>query len=178
MTKQQARRFLVPYRLLIEAGEKLPKGEDFWVLGEALQRAGVKSYIQLEVDSKTLEIVSYSKKHLSLLLNDLYGPKKQDGSRDTDSKVVYDTRDLARFSRVLGSLKATSELRSGKSLEEAEIFVDTREESIKRLTKVTNELGVLVRKLLKGSKGVENTRLLQSYKEFETAVKTFISKES
>jgi hypothetical protein len=177
MTKQQARRFLVPYRLLIEAGEELPKGEDFWVLGEALQRAGVKSYIQLEVDSKNLEIVSYSKKHLGLLLNDLYGPKKQDAGRDTDSKVVYDTRDLARFSRVLESPKATSELRSGKSLEEAEIFVDTREESIKRLTKVTNELGVLLRKLLKRSRGVKNTHLLQSYKDFETAVKTFISKE-
>ena len=78
---------------------------------------------------------------------------------------------------MLGSVKATSELRSGKLLEEAEIFVDTREESIKRLSKVTKELGVLVKKLLKGSKGVESTRLLQSYKEFEAAVKIFTSKE-
>jgi hypothetical protein len=177
MTKQQARRFLIPFRLLNEAGEKLPKGEDFWVLGEALQRAGVKNYIQLEVDSKTLGIMSYSKKQLGLLLNDLYGPKKQDGNRDTDSKVVYDTRDLSRLSKVLGSPKATLELRSGKSLEEAEIFVDTREKSIKRLSKVTNELGVLVKKLLKGSRGIESTRLLQSYKGFEAAVKTFTSKE-
>ncbi len=177
MTKQQARRFLVPYRLLNEAGENLPKGEDFWVLGEALQRAGVKKYLQLEVDPKTLAIQGYDKKNLSLLLSDLYGPKqKGGGGRITAAKVVNDTRDLSRLSKVLGSEKATSALRAGWPLDEAEIYVDTREQSIARLSKVTKELGVLLKKLLPGSKGKESMRLLQSYKQFDASVKVFVSK--
>src|ERR1700734_984324 len=72
LTKAQARRFLIPYRLLHRANIKL-QGEDFWVLGEALQRSGVKKFLALEVDTKTLQIQSYSKRNLALLLNDLYG---------------------------------------------------------------------------------------------------------
>jgi hypothetical protein len=178
LKKNEARRFLVPYRLLQNAEVDLQK-EDFWMLGEALSRTGVKKFIQLEIDSKTLGILSYNKKNLGLLLDDLYGPKQKDGGRDVSKRVVDDTRDLSKLGKVLGSEKATAALRAGKSLEEAEIYVDTREESIVRLSKTTKELGVLLRKkLLPGSKGEEGLRLLRTYKEFEAAVKLFISKES
>jgi hypothetical protein len=51
----------VPYRLLKTANVTLPSGEDFWVLGEALDRAGVKKFVQLDVNPDTLEISSYNR---------------------------------------------------------------------------------------------------------------------
>jgi hypothetical protein len=176
LTKAQARRFLIPYRLLQRANIKL-KGEDFWVLGEALQRSGVKKFLALEVDTKTLQILSYNRKNLALLLNDLYGPRKG-AQRDTSAKVVYDTRDLSRLARVLDSEKATAVLHAGKRIEEAEIYVDTKEQSLNRLQKVTKELGVLLKKLIPSPKEPQATQLLRVYKEFETAVKAFINKMS
>jgi hypothetical protein len=177
LTKAQVRRFLVPYRLLERAGVVLPKGEDFWVLGEALQRAGVKKFLQLEVDPKSLDIIGYDKKNLMLLLNDLYGPKKG-ADRVASARVVFDTRDLSRLSRVLDSEKASSVLHGGKSLEEAEIYVDSREESLSRLSKVTKALGLLLRKLVPGSKDPDGAELLKLFKQFETAVKGLISKNA
>lgn len=176
LTKAEVRRFLVPYRLLQRAGVSLPQGEDFWVLGEALQRAGIKKFLQLEVDPKALSIIGYNKKNLSLLLNDLYGPKKGTGGRDVDARVVFDTRDLSRLSRVLESDKATSVLRAGKPLEEAEIYVDTREQSMSRLSKVTKSLALLLKKLLTGAKEPDAAKLQQAFKQFETAVKAFVNK--
>jgi hypothetical protein len=176
MTKQNARRFLVPFRLLHRAGVTLP-GEDFWMLGEALQRSGIKKYLQLEVDSKTLDILGYDKRNLSALLNDLYGPKKPGSSeREVSARIVYDTRDLSRLARVLGSEKATDVLHAGKDLEEAEIHVDTREESLTRLSKVNKKLGVLLKKVLAGTRDPEGTKLLQAYKQFDASVKSFINK--
>jgi hypothetical protein len=177
LTKSQARRFLIPYRLLQRAHIQLPKGEDFWVIGEALQRSGVKKFLALEVDPKTLDIVGYNKKNLSLLLDDLYGPK-QGIQRNASAKVVYDTRDLSRLARVLESEKATSVLHAGKSIEQAEIYVDTREQSLTRLSKVTKDLGVLLKKLAPNAKNPQDAQLLRIYKEFETAVKAFISRMS
>jgi hypothetical protein len=177
LTKAQVRRFLVPYRLLQRAGITLPKGEDFWVLGEALQRSGIKKFLQLEVDPKTLDIVGYDKKSLTLLLNDLYGPKKG-ADRDISARVVFDTRDLSRLSRVLDSDNASTVLHSGKSLGEAEIYVDTREQSLTRLQKVTKELGLLLKKLVPSGKDPQGAQLLQLFKQFETAVRGFISKNA
>jgi len=176
ITKTQARRFLVPYRLLQSAGVSIPKGEDFWVLGEALGRTGIKKSLQLSVDPQTLQISSYDKRNLGFLLDCLYGPKGKGGERSSTEKVVHDTRDLSRLAKVLGSDKATAALRAGKPLEEAEIYVDTREESVERLSKVTKQLGVLLKKLRPGSKDAEGSHLVQAYKEFDTAVKAFISR--
>lgn len=176
ITKAQARRFLVPYRLLQHAGLAIPKGEDFWMLGEALGRTGIKNFLQLEVDDQ-LAIVSYNKKRLTLLLNYLYGPKKHTGERDAGASIISDTRDISRLAKVLDSEKAASILYDGKSIDEAEIYVDTVEESLKRLSKLKKDMGVLLKKLIKGSKNPETTRLIQSYKQFDAAVKEFISKE-
>lgn len=178
LKREEARRFLIPYRLLQDAGVGLPEGGNFWMLGEALGRTGIKKFLQLDVDSKALEIRGYNKKHLSLLLDDIYGPKEKDGGRDASKRIVDDTRDLSRLGKVLGSEKATAALRSGRTLEEAEILVDTREESIKRLAKVTNQLGVLLKQLQSGSTDGEGARLLKAFKEFESAVEAFVNKES
>jgi hypothetical protein len=171
ITKTQARRFLVPFRLLGKADEKIPKGEDFWTLGEALTRAGIKEFVRLEVDPETLEVLSFDKRNFSLLLNDLYGPKKSTGERDTRTKVVTDTRSLSRLANVLSSEKANSVLHAGKTLDEAEIYVDTREQSISRLYKLSKGMGVLLRKLR------ASHDLILSYRRFDAAVKKFVSKE-
>jgi hypothetical protein len=179
LTKSQARRFLVPFRLLKEAGVPTPGGEHFFVLGEALQRTGIKNYLQLEVDSQTLKIISFNKKNLNLLLNDLYGSKKPGTSeRDVSSRLVDDTRDLSRLARVLDSEKAAVELHKGKSLEQTEIFVDTREESLSRLRKVNKDLSAIIAKLLKGSKEREGLRLQTAYKEFDAALKEYLKKDA
>jgi hypothetical protein len=177
LTKSTVRRFLVPFRLLKRANIELPKGgEDFSILAEALQRTGIRKFLQLDVDPKTLEILSFDKRNLSALLNDLYGPKKARGKdRDTSAKVVYDTRDLSRLAHVLESDKATATLHSGASLDEAEILVDTREESVKRLAKVTKEIGAILKKLKEAKKEKEITNLAAAYKQFEIAVKAFVA---
>jgi hypothetical protein len=175
--KEDARRFLIPYRLLQHAKVDLPEGGNFWMLGEALSRTGIKKFLQLDVDSKNLMIQGYTRKALELLLDYLYGPKQRNGGRDASHRIVNETRDLSRLAKVLGSEKAAAALRSGRTLEEAEILVDTREESIKRLGKVTKELGTLLRKLQIGRRDGEGTRLHNAYKEFDAAVKAFTSKE-
>ena len=176
ITKTSVRRFLVPYRLLQKAGVAIPKGEDFWMLGEALSRSGIKNFVQLEVDD-SLAIVDYNKKRLALLLDCIYGPAKAGGERDGDARVVSDTRELSRLSRVLDSEKAASVLFAGKSIEEAEIHVDTREESLKRLAKMRKDISVLLKKLTTGSTNPETSRLIQLHKQFDIAVKDFIGKE-
>ena len=173
MTKTKARRFLVPFRLLQHAKVKLPPNEDFWVLGEALSRTGIKQYLQLEVDSKTLEIISYDKNNLGLLLNDLYGPICGN-ERNTAAKVVHDTRELKRLARVLSSENASASLHSGHSLDESEILVDSREESIARLGKVSKELGTLLKKLLKGVQSPQRSALSLAYKQFDAAARAFV----
>ena len=176
LKREDARRFLIPYRLFQHAGIDLPEGGNFWTLGEALGRTGIKKYLQLDIDSKTLQIRGYNKKRLGLLLDDIYGPKGKNGSRDASKRIVDDTRDLSRLGKVLGSEKATVALRAGRTLEEAEILVDTREESVGRLTKILKELNVLLKQLQIGSSD-EGARLLKAFKAFEATVKTFTNKE-
>jgi len=176
LTKSQARRFLVPYRLLQHAHIAIPRGEAFFVLGEAVSRTGIKNFLELEMDDN-LAIEGYSKKRLGLLLNYIYGPKKTTGERDADAKVISDTRDLSRLAKVLDSDKAASVLAAGKSIEEAEIHVDTREESLKRLSKVRKDLAVLVKKLADQRTNAESTRFVQAHKQFDAAVKDFLGKE-
>jgi hypothetical protein len=176
ITRQQARRFLVPYRLLKKAGLPLPPGEDFWVLGEALARTGVKSFLQLDVDANTLQVRSFHKQNLSKLMDDLYG-RKIPGTkrRDPATRKVKDTRDMSRFANILGSDKARTYLHKGSSLQEASIYVDTREESLARLTKITKEMSLLVRKVLaKNATNTEAIALHEAFKHLERAVKIFL----
>jgi len=174
LKKEDARRFLIPFRLLKHAHLDLPEGGNFWMLGEALSRTGIKKFLQLDIDSKTLDIVSYKKNHLSLLLDYLYGPKSKDGGRNPSKRIVDETRDLSRLGKVLGSEKATAALQKRRSLEEAEIYVDTREESVKRLCRLTKDLGVVLQRLQLAG---EDAVVVQAYREFDAAVKTFIGKE-
>jgi hypothetical protein len=177
VTKQQARRFLLPYRLLKEARMRLPENEDFWVLAEALGRTGVKKFLQLDVDADTLQILGYDKANLKVMLDDLYGPREASTrQRDTSAKKVHETRDLSTYASVLSSDKASAVLHSGKSLREAAIYVDTREESRGKLSRVVKELGLLVRKVLENDKTPEASAVLRTLKELDSAVKAYLKK--
>lgn len=179
VTKQEVRRFLIPYRLIKSSGAGLPPREDFWVLGEALGRTGVKKYIQLEVNPTTLDVENFDKQNFKLLLDHLYGPKKPGTKeRDVTAKVVNDTRDLSRLARVLSSERATSVLYRTKSLDQAEIHVDTLEESLRRLQKLTKDVTVVVKKLVPQVKDHESTALQQILKQFDFAVKAFVRKRT
>lgn len=148
LTKTQARRFLVPYRLLGKANVPLPEGEDFWMLAEALNRSGVKWFLELDVASDTLEVKSYNKKAFAKVLDDLYGPKAPESAkRSVEKRKVADTRQLSIYSKVLESDKARAVLHSGKDLSEAAIYVDTKDESIARLKKLLSEIRVLINKI-------------------------------
>jgi hypothetical protein len=156
---------------------KRPGGLDAVIKETQITSAGIKRFLQLEVEQKNLTIQGYDKKSLTLLLEYLYGTRMRDGGRDISKKIVRDTRSLSRLSIVLNSELATAALRSGKSIEVAEIYVDTREESIKRLARVTKALGLLVKKLVKGQKNSESQRLQDSFKQFEAAANEFTVKE-
>ena len=179
ISKQKVRRFLIPYRLLLAAGIQLPPEEDFWVLGEALSRTGVKKFLGLEVDAKTLSIRSFNRSHFKLLLNDLYGPKKPGSNeREASKRALRDTRDLSRLANVLGSDEASDVLHKGKGLDEAELYVDTREESLKRLGKVANNLALLLRKVTGSRRDQDSIQLQQSFKQFESMVRAYLKKNA
>jgi hypothetical protein len=179
LTKQKARRFLIPYRLLNDAKFKLPDGEDFWVMAEALQRAGVKKFLQLDVDSSTLEVRGYNKANLKLLLDDLYGPRDAALKiRNVAAKKVHDTRDLSTYGLVLSSEKATAVLHGGKGLSEAAIYVDSREQSQTRLARITKELGVLISKLMRQDKSGEAVTVNRAFKELESSIKAYLKEHA
>lgn len=178
LTRTAAKRLLIPFRILQKTKEKIPKGEDFSNLSEALSRSGTISFLELEIDSKTLEIKGYDKAKLALLFDDLYG-KKTDGARDSSKKIIYDTRDISAYSKVLNSKKASMVLHSGKSLAEAEIYIDSSEESLKRLEKASKQIKTLLTKITQGGKkSPEDLKILTSYKKFDEDIKQFISKKS
>lgn len=177
--KQEARRFLLPFRLLKDAKMPLPETEDFWVLAEALSRTGVKNFLQLDVNAKTLQILGYDKANLKVLLDDLYGPRVASTRlRNTAEKKVRETRELSTYASVLSSEKASAVLHGGKSLREAEIYVDTREESRNKLSKVVGELGLLIQKVMEKDKSTEAGAVLQAFKELNSTVKTYLKKHA
>ena len=166
--------------MLDKAGLPLPPGEDFWVLGEALGRTGVKSFLQLDVDSNTLEVRSFHKQKLRQLMDDLYG-QRVPGTRRRDpaTRKVKDTRDLSLFAKILSSDKARVHLHKGKRLQEAAIYVDTREESLVRLAKITKEVSLLLRKLMANrAKGVNAIALHDAARSLDGAVKAFIKEHA
>jgi hypothetical protein len=176
LTRTQARRFLIPYRLLKKAGRDIPRGEDFWVLAEALNRAGVKEYIDLETND-ALEITSYSKPKLAQVLDDLYGPISPDGTkRIAQKRKVAETRSLSVYAKVLGTEKARDALHHGKDLSEAAIYVDSKEESLARLKKLVRQLKLLVQKISPAS--AKGQRLRESVRELEKSVEEFVGQDA
>jgi hypothetical protein len=174
LTKGQARRFLVPYRLLKKAKKDMPRGDEFWVLAEALNRAGVKDYLELETND-ALEVMDYNKLRLTQVLDDLYGPVSPDTrKRIAARRKVAETRHLSLYASVLASEKARSALHGGKELGEAAIYVDTKEQSLERLVRLVAQLKQVVQKIAASAKG---KALRQAVYDLEEEVKAFVQQQ-
>jgi hypothetical protein len=63
-------------------------------------------------------------------------------------------------------------LHAGKSLDEASIYVDTREQSMAKLGKSTRSLGILIKKV--ATDDSTSKSMVQSFRVLETAVKEFV----
>jgi len=160
LTKNQARRFLVPYRLLRKVDVPLPLGEDFWVLAEALGRSGVKDFLQLDVDPKTLQISSYHKEH-------------------SKRRKIQDTRELSLYANILASEKARNALRGGKDLDEAAIYLGTDEQSLARLMKMLKALKLLISKLTTPAKrDAQVSALRAAFRKLEAVARAFQKKNA
>jgi hypothetical protein len=173
ITKNNAKRLLLPYRLLNKAGRPIPEEEDFWTLGEAMTRAGVKEFLSLDIDD-SLQIVSFDAKRFSHLLDFLYGKESSKGIRDAASRKVSETRELSKFAKVIKSESAYKALLKGDSLADAEIHVDTSQESIDRLRKVVGELKKVSRKLIGKSDAKPAKQLANAVSNVDDAVSVFI----
>jgi hypothetical protein len=174
LTKTQARRFLIPYRLLQRAGKELPAGEEFWVLAEALNRAGVKDYIELKTN-EALEVTGFSKPKLARVLDDLYGPPSSNG-RVSAKRKVADTRHLSLYAKVLQTERARDALHVGKDLAEAAIYVDSKEQSLDRLEKLVQQLKLLVKKIVPSP--AKGKRLREAVSELEKAAAEFVRRDA
>lgn len=149
------------------------------MLAEALQRQGVKKFLQLDIDPKDLQVRSYDRNNLALVMDDLYGPVEIPGkARSTNKRKVGDTRYLSTYSNILQSDSATRVLHKGKNLDEAAIYVDTEEQSIEKLGQATKRIGILIKKVLPTSATAESKVLGESFKAFDVAVREFIKKHA
>jgi hypothetical protein len=178
LTKQDARRFLIPLRLFKKLNLKLPDGQDFWVLAEAINRAGIKEFIELDVDPATLQVLSFNKANLEELLAMLYGPTASDGTRDSSKKIIEETRDLTKLAKVLSSKPAAAALRRKKDLEEAVLYLeDDKSGLVQKLEKEVSQVRVLVTRLKPDKALAEYDMLKKVTTDLEKAVKQFKAKK-
>jgi len=169
------KRYVVPFRLRKSARElwKPYEDQDFWVLGEGLNRGGIQEYIELDVDRSSLQVRGFDPPKLKNLFGYIYGVPA-DGKRI--GKCIRETRDLSTLAKVLESKAAANELERGRSLEEASLFIETGEESIRRLQRVLGELRVLLKRILakQTRKPTTIAPVIRSFGIFEQAAKKFI----
>ncbi|MBE3131383.1 MAG: hypothetical protein IMZ54_11810, partial [Acidobacteria bacterium] len=167
--KQEISRYLIPFRLRIKAKAAWEphKDQDFWVLGESLNRSGIKQYINLNVDKDSLNVIGVNQDRLKNLLTFIYGTP----DKNRKDRCINETRDLSQLARVLESREARTALEKGKTIEEASVLIDTPDEKISRLKRVLSELRVVIR-AMKKRPGIAPFQ--SAFKAFEKASKKFI----
>jgi hypothetical protein len=177
ITKTDIQRYLTPYRLLLKTGSDIPEGKDFWLLGEALTRSGIKKYLELDVDRKTVQVKNVDSRRAIHLLNFLYGTyNKTKKARDPSAARISDTRQLKDLARALGSEKASAALESGKDLQLALVLVETKEESVRRFKRLLKELTALFSGGLKlSTRTPVEASVLAAFKDFEKASKSYLT---
>jgi hypothetical protein len=175
ISKQEIRRFVVPLRLL-KSRISAEIEDDFWVLGEALSRTNIQRFIELDVDTNTLSVKSFSKVRFDELLDFLYGKKVGKAPRDSDSKAIGETRDLKTLAAVVANKDALQALRKGKSLEIAADYIDTRPQKVRRLTMLTDRVATLVKQVTDGVTSDLASELKDSANTFSKASKRFVAK--
>jgi hypothetical protein len=176
ITKSDIQRYLTPYRVLLKTKSEIPEGKDFWLLGESLTRSGVRKYVELEVNRKTLQVSQVNAKKTSYLLDFLYGKyNKAKGTRDPSTARISDTRQLKDLARALGSEDASAALELGHELQLALMLVETRAEGVKRLKRLVTELRALFKEGLKlHTRAQHEKEVLETFNNFERAVKIYL----
>jgi hypothetical protein len=167
--RQDIQRYLVPYRLRKAAGPlwKKHRDQDFWVLGEGLNRSGIKSYIALEVDRGSLRVRSFDPDKLNNLLRFIYGSQRHERA----DRVVKETRQLSSLAKVLQHRKAAAALERGRSLAEASILLESETESLHRLNNVLRECGALLTRLQAEARASD---LMRKFRAFKLAAQDFL----
>jgi len=143
ITRQEASRYLVPYRLTRAAKNifKNINNEDFWSLAESFGRQKIKVYIELDVDKRSMKIKSFDPAKLRYLAKFLYGPKRR----------VTDTRQLSALSRVLGSPEAARKLEQGATLDEASLYIESKQDTLAQLLRQLEKIFEKIKVLSPGS---------------------------
>lgn len=156
ITRQEAARYLIPYRLTKAAKEifRRVNTEDFWSLAESFGRKNIKLYIELEVDRRTMRIRQFDRTKLRYLTSFLYGAKRR----------VTDTRQLSTLSRILGSQDAAKKLERGASLDEASLYVESKQQTLAQLIKQLEKLFDKIKLLSPGRE--ESDKILRTTDEF------------
>jgi hypothetical protein len=161
ITRQEAARYLVPYRLTRAAKRIFSKvnGEDFWSLAESFGRKNIKLYIELDVDRRSMRIRRFDPTKLRYLAQFLYGKKRR----------VTDTRHLTALSRVLGSPEAAKRLERGAGLDEASLYVESKQETIGHLLRQLEKLFEKIKMLSPGKD--DSAKIVSITEEFARKVK-------
>lgn len=167
--KQEISRYLVPLRLRKYAPAlwEPHKDQDFWVLGEGLNRSGVREYIGLKIDPSSLQVNGVDKKKLRQLFTFIYGTLEN----DRKDRRINDTRELSKLARVLASKRASAVLEKGGTLEKAFVHLESDDEMLTRFTRLVSELKVVVNLLKKRQGGPV---LAARFTVFEKHAKEFI----
>ena len=161
ITRQEAARYLIPYRLTKAAKKAFEKvnAEDFWSLAESFGRKKIKAYIQLDVDARALRIKWFDPVRLRYLAQFLYGKKRR----------VTDTRQLSGLASVLGSPEAAKKLERGATLEEASLYVEPKQETIGHLLRQLEKIFEKIRTLSPGKE--DSARILRVTEDFNRKLK-------
>jgi len=179
ISKNTIARHLIPYRVKKAASDVVDGFENiedkkFWTLGEALTRSGIREYIRLQVDPSSLRVVQFDKARLRYLLEFLYGTAEE-GRRGTYRALgrarISETRDLTRLAKVVSSKRAAERLEKGGTLEDAELYVETREETVEGLL---SDLRILLQKIISLQPKVEEIQVIEEhFQAFRSAVGAF-----
>jgi hypothetical protein len=173
--RADVRRYVVPYRLRKKARESWTpyKHQDFWVLGEGLMREGIKEYIELDVEQKTLQVRKFNDDKLEKLLGFIYGPPTGGEARITD------TRQLSRLGAVLQSKAATQALERGRPLDEASLLVESPASSLDTLEKLVRQIDVLLGRMGKIRPPVVGiARVITTFATFKQAFKKLLNSDA
>ena len=156
ITRQEAARYLIPYRLTKAAKQAFKRVniEDFWSLAESFGRRDIKAYIQLDVDRRTMKIKWFDPVKLRYLAQFLYGKKRR----------VTDTRQLSALSKVLGSPEAAKKLEKGATLDEASLYVDSKQVTLGYLQRQLEKIFEKIKTLSPGKE--ESAKILCVIEEF------------
>jgi hypothetical protein len=137
------------------------------VLGEGLNRAGIKAYLELATSPKKLEVLSFDKGRLEHLLRFIYGSE----SHSRRDRLIRDTRELSTLAKLLESRKSAEALEKGKSLAEAAVRSESDPEARKRLLTILRDCKAVLAKFKAKPAAIEVTR---AFGVFERAAKGFL----